>query len=129
MLECPVCGDEAIERKLSAPRLNLGRKEQPGPGGPDSNQPVTSDKAAQAGTVMPQLAELQGRIMQKMRALVQESEDVGPRFAQEALKIHQGQAEDRLIRGTATPDEHRELLDEGVQVLAVPDFLNDDQLQ
>lgn len=41
-------------------------------------------------------------------------EDVGPRFAEEALKIHWGDAEKRNIKGTATQEEERELIEEGV---------------
>lgn len=128
LLLCPVCGDDAIERKLSAPRLNLGKNDHAERG----HRPSGGHADAPAGRPQdtpPQLAELQGRFLQHMRTMVRESEDVGPRFAQEALKIHQGQAEERMIRGTATPDEQRELLEEGVQVMAVPDFMNDDQLQ
>lgn len=130
LLNCPVCNDDTIERKLSAPRLNLGKGEPAYAGhavagaSAGSVAPANEDAAQ-----MPQLAQLQGKLLQHMRAMVQESENVGPAFAQEALKIHHGQANERPIRGTATPDEQRELLDEGVQVMAVPDFLNDDQLQ
>lgn len=127
LLQCPVCGDETIERKLSAPRLNLGKKDtidtDSGVGG--GKTPVHAELAKQ----LPQLAEAQGKLLQHMRKLVQESEDVGPRFAQEAMKIHHGESDERVIRGTATPDERRELLEEGVGVMTIPDFLNDDQLQ
>ncbi len=129
LLTCPVCGDDVIERKLSAPRLNLGKgfdakTDTSERSGPAKNQ---TNPDAVAGSA--QLAEIQGKLMRHMRKLVKNSEDVGGRFAQEALKIHHGEAEDRLIRGTATADERRELLDEGIGVLAVPDFLSDDQLQ
>ncbi len=41
-------------------------------------------------------------------------EDVGPKFAEEALKIHWGEAKKRNIRGTATEAEERELIEEEV---------------
>ncbi len=47
-------------------------------------------------------------------------EDVGPRFAEEALKMHYGEAEKRNIRGTATTEEEVILKEEGVQFLKVP---------
>ena len=47
-------------------------------------------------------------------------EDVGAKFAQEALKIHQGEAEKRNIRGTATTEEEVILKEEGVQFIKVP---------
>lgn len=130
LLSCPVCGDVSIERKLSAPRINLGRNDLADTGRA-ANRTADGPHADDADTAtgLPQLAELQGKVLQHMRKLVKESENVGPRFAQEALKIHQGQAKERAIRGTATPEERRELLEEGIGVLPVPDFLNDDQLQ
>lgn len=126
LLNCPVCGDDAIERKLSAPRLNLGKSEATA-----AFDSVTGDSADHGNAVMasPQLAKLQARIMQHLRKMVNESEDVGPRFAQEALKMHHGEAEERAIRGTASHEERQELHEEGVSVITVPDFLNDDQLQ
>lgn len=128
VLLCPVCSDDAIERKLSAPRINLGRKDQ---SVLDHDTASTQGRTTAADTAsdVAQLAQLQGQVLQHIRTLVNESENVGARFAQEALKIHHGQAKERPIRGTATPDEQRELLDEGVQVMAVPEFLNDDHLQ
>ena len=48
------------------------------------------------------------------------TEDVGERFAEEARKIHYGESEDRGIRGQASPEETRELLEEGISVLPLP---------
>ncbi|MCF8128554.1 MAG: DUF1178 family protein [Deltaproteobacteria bacterium] len=48
------------------------------------------------------------------------SEDVGSRFAAEALKIHYGAAEKRSIRGSATEEEEKTLKEEGVGFLKVP---------
>lgn len=47
-------------------------------------------------------------------------EDVGAQFAQEAIKIHYGEAEKRNIRGTATTEEEVILKEEGVQFLKIP---------
>ena len=48
------------------------------------------------------------------------AEHVGPRFAEEALKIHHGEAEERAIYGEATPDDARMLHEEGVDFLPLP---------
>jgi len=47
-------------------------------------------------------------------------EDMGAQFAQEALKIHHGEAEKRNIRGTATTEEEVILKEEGVQFVKIP---------
>ncbi len=51
-------------------------------------------------------------------------EDVGPKFAEEALKMHWGDIEKKNIRGTATEAEEKELIDEGVEFfkLNLPKF-------
>ena len=48
------------------------------------------------------------------------TEDVGERFAEEARRIHYGEAEERGIRGQATPDEAQSLRDEGIEVFTLP---------
>lgn len=130
LLDCPVCGDDTIERKLSAPRLNLGSK--------DAEQEMTAQQRdggevpsdhEPAVMASPDLARLQAELLRHMRNTIKNSEDVGSRFAQEALKIHNGEAQERAIKGTVTPEERRELADEGISVIPVPDFLDDDRLQ
>lgn len=51
-------------------------------------------------------------------------EDVGPRFAEETLKMHYGDIENKNIKGTATEAEERELIEEGVEFfkLSLPKF-------
>ena len=48
------------------------------------------------------------------------SEDVGSRFPEEARKIHYKEVEQRAIRGTASSDEARSLVEEGVEIMALP---------
>ena len=47
-------------------------------------------------------------------------EDVGNKFAENALKIHYGDEEKRNIKGTSTPQEEENLKEEGVQFIKVP---------
>lgn len=128
LLSCPMCGDTHIERKLSAPRLNLGKS-----GGAHDTMASSQTGATQHTAVMapssPQIARFQAELLRHMRDVVSGSENVGDRFAQEALKMHRGDSRERAIRGTASYEERRELAEEGISVMPVPDFLDDDQLQ
>jgi hypothetical protein len=54
------------------------------------------------------------------RVLTAASEDVGARFPEEARKIHYREVQQRAIRGTASLDEARELVEEGVEIMALP---------
>lgn len=111
LVECPVCGDKHITKKLSAPRLNLGAGE---PEAPVAAQPP----AAGATALTP--ATLQAAYMKAVRHVLANTEDVGERFAQEARKMHYGETEERGIRGQASAQETMELLDEGIEILPLP---------
>jgi hypothetical protein len=63
---------------------------------------------------------LQAAWMKAVRHVMANTEDVGERFAQEARRIHYGESEERGIRGHASPEQTRELLEEGIGVLPLP---------
>jgi hypothetical protein len=65
-------------------------------------------------------ADLQAAWLATVRHLVANTEDVGPRFAEEARRIHYGETPQRGIRGQATPDERSALQEEGIETMAVP---------
>ena len=58
--------------------------------------------------------------MQVVRHVLDNTEDVGERFADEARRIHYGEVAQRGIRGQATPDQREALQDEGIEVVALP---------
>lgn len=107
LVGCPLCGDVAIEKMPSAPRLNLGA-EQPAPTPP----------------APPQNDERQ-RVWAAMRQALANAEDVGERFVDEARRMHHGETEHRQIRGQASVADALELLEEGVPVLPLPDVLKE----
>ncbi len=110
LVQCPLCGDTAIDKRLSAPRLNLG-----------AQAPATRPAADEAA-VAPALAAdarqaMQAAWLQMSRKLIANTEDVGPRFADEARRMHHGEVEPRGIRGQASAKEAVALLEEGISVL------------
>lgn len=114
LIECPLCGSRQVRKLLSAPRLNLVH-------GRSADAPAA---AADAPPARPEggadLREMQARVMQGLRKLIAETEDVGDRFAEEARRIHFNEAPARAIRGTASPEETESLREEGIEVLSVP---------
>jgi hypothetical protein len=109
LVECPVCGDTAIVKLLSAPRLNLG----------NAKAPEAAAPAAVAPNVPAELSP-EARWMRAVREVLAKTEDVGERFADEARKMHYGETRERGIRGQATPEQTEALLDEGIPVMALP---------
>jgi hypothetical protein len=68
----------------------------------------------------PELAALQARMLRALREVVANTEDVGERFADEARAMHSGETEHRNIRGQASPQEALAMLEEGIEVIALP---------
>ena len=72
-------------------------------------------------TVRRDQARQQRQFMTGLRKYVQENaEYVGPKFAEEARKIHYGETVDRHIYGETSLEEARELVDEGLDVAPLP---------
>jgi len=119
LIRCPVCHSATITKRLSAPHLNMTRPQE-----------LRQTAGAPAGTPgMARVAELQAAVMRQVRELVKNTEDVGAHFALEARRIHEGEADERPIRGVATPEECQSLAEDGIEVLSVPAFLDDERLQ
>lgn len=117
---CPVCNSAKVERAVMAPnvaRTDLGPK-APGP------TVEASAPAAAAPAPVALMSEKEKAFREMVAALHQHvsenAEHVGQRFADEALKIHHGEAEERAIYGEATPDDARMLHEEGVEFLPLP---------
>jgi hypothetical protein len=110
LVECPMCGETSVTKLPSAPRLNLGAQPEPAPAAaPKKDDVVTVPDQA-----------LQKAWLKMVRHVMANTEDVGERFADEARKIHYGETEERGIRGQASPEQTRELLEEGIGVLPLP---------
>ncbi len=119
LVSCPMCSDTAVTKLPSAPRLNLGAGGGSGP--VEGASPVSSGAPGVAelpGSAPP--AALQAAWMQAVRRVMANTEDVGDRFAEEARRMHYGEADERSIRGQATKEETVELLEEGIPVVPLP---------
>jgi hypothetical protein len=65
-------------------------------------------------------ADPQAMWLKAIRHVLANTEDVGERFADEARRIHYGEADERGIRGQASADEREALRDEGIEVMPLP---------
>jgi hypothetical protein len=64
--------------------------------------------------------EAMAKLKEAVEAIKANAEDVGTKFPEEARKIHYGEADARGIIGKATPDEAKALVDEGIEIAAIP---------
>ncbi|MEO7151962.1 MAG: DUF1178 family protein [Burkholderiaceae bacterium] len=99
LIECPLCADTAIEKRPSAPRLNVGNLRE--------------------ATPAPLLVQAKDRWLHHVRRLIASTEDVGERFPEEARRIHYGETAERAIRGQASHAESEALRDEGIEIVSV----------
>ena len=128
-LECPVCGSADVGKALMAPNIASGAakgREVAVPAAATPSVEVHSPAELQAmHPAVRQAAELK-RQLRALRRVVEENCDyVGPRFAEEARKIHYGEVDPRGIYGESTPEESERLKDEGIEFGSVP-WVRDD---
>ena len=110
LLVCPMCGDERVSKLPHAPYVSTSAPERPAaqPAAPKKNSP---QYYANLG------AEILANVIEKV---LENTEDVGRAFPEEARKIHYREAPERHIRGTASTKEVEALRDEGIEVVALP---------
>ena len=125
LVECPVCGGTKVERALMAPAIpkkgrparNATPEMPPAPPPVPAVAPPVPPMPAAAG---PMPAQLRAMLMQ-MRAEVERHCDyVGKSFAEEARKIHHGEAEARGIYGETSDAEAEALKEEGIEFARIP---------
>jgi hypothetical protein len=108
LVDCPSCGSHEVEKALMAPAVSTGRRQE---------------KIALA------MGDAQKQALAQLKALaekVRENSDyVGDKFAEEARKIHFGEADARGIYGEATLDEAKGLAEDGVAFMPIPVFPED----
>ncbi len=119
LLDCPVCGNAEVMRLPSAPRLNLSGARAPEPARATAPAPVGGAAPAPA-TEMAVHGNAAARFVEAVAELLKNTQDVGPRFAEEARRIHYGESDAKAIRGQTTPQEREALADEGIEVFTLP---------
>lgn len=119
-LQCPVCGSGNVAKSLMAPSVSGTRSQDQ-----ISKEPNSASLPAASLT-----EEQQGQMQDMLRALrksvVESSDYVGDKFAEEARKIHFKETEKRGIYGEATVDEVKSLAEDGIDCLPLP-VLPEDQ--
>jgi len=111
LVTCPVCDSASVCKALMVPSIARG-----------TGAPVAAPARPDTPTTL--IAEPERQLRTMLRALrdhmTASAEHVGTRFPDEARKIHYGEAEGRAIYGEASPDEARALIEEGIEVAAIP---------
>jgi len=102
LMECPMCASKAVRKAIMSPAI-AGTKAQTRP------------------DATPEMRQMMMQAMGEVRRHVEENFDyVGGSFASEARAIHEGKSEDRGIYGEASPEQVRDLAEDGIRVAQLP---------
>ena len=120
LVTCPQCGSAKVEKAIMAPRLSTAAKKQRTP--IDAPAAVAESPAAPGPVAMisPQEQEVRAKLKELRDHLVKNADNVGAKFPEEARKMHYGEIEHRSIYGVASPEEAKELSEEGVEFHPLP---------
>lgn len=104
---CPSCGSTEVSKAVMAPNVAThGRDEAP------AAEEPSAEAAAQAAMI---------EAARRLRSEVtRKAEYVGPRFAEEARRMHYCETAARSIYGEASGKEASDLLEEGIPVWPMP---------
>ncbi len=122
LVSCPHCGSAEVEKAIMAPRLSATTKRR----SKAIEAPETAPEAAPApapapvAMISPQEREIRAKLKELRDHLTKNADNVGPKFPEEARKMHYGEIEHRSIYGVASPEEAKELSEEGIEFHPLP---------
>ena len=103
MINCPMCDSTAVDKALHTIEVKLPKKKE-----------IPEDYFV--------MGESADDILKKLNKKIKKDfQDVGKNFAREARKAHKGKR-DQKFYGTPTNKETDKLLEEGIDLFAVPDY-------
>ena len=126
LVSCPHCGSGDVQKKPMAPAV-------PAKGNARRVEVPAVDTGAQLVTNEPMPAEIQEALSELAKAqkkALKQSTWVGDKFAEKSREMHYGEADEKPIHGQASPEQAKDLIDEGIAVaplpfsIAPPDKLN-----
>jgi hypothetical protein len=120
LVTCPLCGSAKVQKALMTPRLAGSRKRKAAePRAETPAGPSTPEKAPVA-MISPQEQEIRAKLKELREHLTKNADDVGHKFPEEARKMHYGEIEHRSIYGVASPEEAKDLAEEGIEFHPLP---------
>ncbi len=110
ILSCPVCDDNVVTRLPSAAHIQAQK----------TSTSFISKESSNTGRNSVLQSEVNRKLLEVARHILENAENVGNQFANEARKIRRKEAEERSIYGTVTNEESKELREEGIEIFSIP---------
>jgi hypothetical protein len=122
LVACPVCDSVKVDKAMMTPRLATKKGKRPAPVEASAlvAKETPAGPPAPVAMISPQEVEIRAKLKELRDHLVKNAENVGAKFPEEARKMHYGEIEHRSIYGVATPQEAKDLLEEGVECHPLP---------
>ena len=124
LVSCPVCGSAKVEKAIMAPRLAGARKRDAAVAAEAATAPETAaappESTSPVAMISAQEHEFRAKLKELREHLTKNADNVGKKFPEEARKMHYGEIEHRSIYGQATPEDAKELHDEGIEFHPLP---------
>ena len=120
LVSCPLCGSARVEKAIMAPRLARKDKSTPILAPADDSAPAAAEAPTPVAMISPQEREFRKRLKELRDHLTANADNVGKKFPEEARKMHYGETEHRSIYGEASPQDARELHEEGIEFHPLP---------
>ena len=132
LVTCPHCGSAKVEKAIMAPRLSstrlsstrlAGARKRGSPVDAPQTAPAVSGHAQEnqpVAMISPLEQEFRAKLKELREHIVKNADDVGQKFPEEARKMHYGETEHRSIYGVASPEDAKELAEEGIEFHPIP---------
>ena len=120
LVSCPLCGSAKVEKAIMAPRLARKDKSTPIMAPIEHAAPTPAAAPAPVAMISPQEKEFRAKLKELRDHLTSNADNVGKKFPEEARKMHYREIQHRSIFGEATPQDTKELHEEGIEFHPLP---------
>ncbi len=122
LVTCPSCDSSKVEKSIMAPAISRGGRRRSGPieAPPSAPDSAASPAPEPVAMISPQEQEFRAKLKELREHLTKNADNVGKKFPEEARKMHYGEIEHRSIYGEASPQEAKELNEEGIDFHPLP---------
>jgi len=120
LIGCPQCGSTKVEKAIMAPRLARKDKGAPILAPAEERAPPPVEAPTPVAMISSQEREFRAKLKELREHLTANADNVGKKFPEEARKMHYGETEHRSIYGEASPQDAKELHEEGIEFHPLP---------
>jgi hypothetical protein len=120
LVTCPMCASAKVDKTIMAPQISTSKKRAKATEAPASVAAENTQEHSQVAMISPQEQEFRTKLKELREHMTKNSDNVGAKFPEEARKMHYGETEHRSIYGEASPQDAKEMLEEGIEFHPIP---------